>query len=111
MNNDLSEYLQRALQDKRLSQRAFAKYAGVASSTISRIIQGHPVDTETLQKIADYLKVPVENLYRLAGLLVDDVQYSETLKLVEHLFAKLPESDQQEVIDIIKLKIERHGKH
>ena len=84
-------------------------YAGVANSTISRIMNGSPADPETLQKLADYLNLSVESIYRLAGILPETKNHSrEELKsVIEHLFGKLSPNDQAEILDIIRMKIER----
>ena len=48
------------------SERSFATQAGISPRTLGRILRGEKVDPEPLQKIADALSVPVENLYRLS---------------------------------------------
>lgn len=104
----LAEYLNREMRERRLSQHALAQGAGVATSTINRILAGKPADPETLQGIALYLKIPPEYLYRLAGMLPQEEELRhEVVQLIEHLFAKLPQSDQEEILDIIRIKVER----
>jgi len=99
------------MAERRLSQRAFALYIGVSHSTISRILDGKPAEPETLRKIAEYLRIPAGELFQLAGLMSDDDRRREGAKsLIEDLLARLPESDQQEVIDIIRMKLERRNK-
>lgn len=111
VTNELVNYLQGVMDERHLSQRAFALYAKVASSTISRIMRGLPADHDTLAKLADYLDLPIDSLYRMAGILPpEDNQRTAAIRLIEHLFKQLPEDDQAEIIEIARLKIERRNK-
>jgi len=104
----LRDYLRSVLKERRLSNNALAKYASIAEGTVRRILAGKKPDPETLQKLAAFLNVPVDMLYRMSGILPDETKRSESIRLIEHLFEKLPESDQAEIIDIIRLKLERN---
>lgn len=105
---ELVKYLAATMADRHLSQRGLATYSGVAPSTISRIMRGLPADAETYQKLADYLKLPLDSIYRMAGIFpAEDSQREGVIRVVEHLMQKLPESDQEEVLEIIRLKISR----
>jgi transcriptional regulator with XRE-family HTH domain len=107
----LADYLTKQIRDRNLSVRAFALYVGVSHTAVGKILDGRIPDRKTFQKLADYLGEPVENLYRLAGVLPPDAnKRDELIRLIEHLFPKLPEGDQQEIIEIIRMKVERHGK-
>lgn len=115
MGNELSElakYLIGVMKERNLSVRAFAAQAKVAHGTIQNILAGKPVDHRTLQKLADYLSVPVDTLYRLAGILPTEEEHrEETIRVIEYLMAKLPESDRQEILEIVRMKISRQEKH
>jgi len=107
----LADYLTKAMQERNLSIRAFAMYTGLAHSTIRQILDGKTPDHKTLQKIADYLVVPVETLYRLAGILPKEEEHrQEIIRVIEHLMARLPESDQQEVLQIVRMKVDRQNR-
>jgi transcriptional regulator with XRE-family HTH domain len=104
----LVAYLDDILDEKRLSQRALALYAGVASSTISRIMSGGEPDPGTLIKIADYLNVPVKTLFQKAGWLRDeetDIK-SELLDEIEYLMRLLPEESQRRIRDQARLEFQ-----
>jgi transcriptional regulator with XRE-family HTH domain len=104
----LVAYLDDILEEKRLSQRALAMYAGVASSTISRIMSGGEPDPATLIKLADYLNVPVKTLFQKAGWLREEEAgiKSELLAEIEHLMRMLPEESQRRIRDQARLEFQ-----
>lgn len=109
---ELAHYLNQVLTERNLSIRAFATYANMAHATVRRILAGEQVDASTLQKLADYLGLPTETVYRMAGMLPPEENLrQELIRLIEHLMAKLPESDQQEIVEIIRMKIARQEKN
>jgi transcriptional regulator with XRE-family HTH domain len=108
---ELIRYLDSYMAEHHLSQRALATQSGVASSTISRMMRGLPADAETYQKLADYLSLPLDSIYRMAGIFpAEESQREGIIRVIEHLAARLPESDQQEILAIIRMKIERQKK-
>jgi len=110
--SELALYLKRVLKDRGLSIRAFATYAGIAHTTLRRALLGGIPEHETLKKIAQYLRIPAEDLYSMAGLLnpEDRKWRNEATRVIEDLYSKLSESDQREIIDIIHMKLDRQSK-
>ena len=108
---DLAKYLAGKLDERNLSVRAFAMYAKLSHTTIREILDGRIPDHKTLNKLASYLGEPIETLYRLATILPPDTgKRAEVIRLIELLFEKLPASDQQEIVDIVRMKVERREK-
>ena len=108
---ELSQYLNQVLQERNLSIRAFATYANLAHATVRRILAGEQVDAATLNKIADYLKLPVDTVYRMAGVLPqEEERKQDIIRVIDHLVARLPESDQEEILQIIRMKVDRQQK-
>jgi transcriptional regulator with XRE-family HTH domain len=56
----LGEMLRARRRQKRLSLRDLADQTGVSFNTLSRVERGHVPDLRNLQRIADWLEVPVE---------------------------------------------------
>lgn len=111
----LGEYLRSVLKERRLSQRSLALHIGVSNSTVNRLIKGKPADHETLRKLSEYLSIPLEDLYRMAGMLPPEPERNERQELIElilYLLGRLPEKDQAEIVtlivDIVRSKVERH---
>ena len=108
---ELIKYLDNHMAERHLSQRALAMYSGVASSTVSRMMRGLPADAETYQKLADYLGLPLDTIYRMAGIFPNEESQREgIIRVIEHLVARLPESDQQEILEIVRMKVSRREK-
>ncbi len=64
----LGRWLRRELQRRELTQHAAAVYAGVASATLSEILnKGYVPKVETLFRLADYFETPRLEVLRLAG--------------------------------------------
>jgi transcriptional regulator with XRE-family HTH domain len=109
--SNLAEYLNNILKERNLSVRAFAAYAKLAHTTVRHILDGRTPDHTTFQKLSTYLGLPIDTLYRMAGILPpEEGQRQEVIRVIEHLMAKLPDSDQQEILEIIRMKIARQDK-
>jgi transcriptional regulator with XRE-family HTH domain len=100
----LGEYIKERLGER--SVRALAHYAGIGVATASKLINDKTSpDPDTLKKVAEYLDVPVENLYRLAGYL-DENKPARNLVIdeVEYLMRDLPEESQKKILDQVRLE-------
>ena len=65
---------------------------------------GEKIDPEPLQKIADMLSIPVENLYRLAGYLPAEEAQTQVLREIESLLRQLPEADQRRILEVVRVE-------
>ena len=64
----LGRWLRRELDRNGLTQNEAAVYAGVASATLSEILnKGHVPKVETLFRLADYFETPRVEVLRVAG--------------------------------------------
>ena len=64
----LGRWLRRELNRNGLTQNEAAVYAGVASATLSEILnKGHVPKVETLFRLADYFRTPRVEVLRVAG--------------------------------------------
>ena len=105
----LARYLRQEIEDRQFrSERAFAARAGISPRTLGRILRGEKVDPEPLQKIADALNTPVENLYRLAGYLPPAEAQDQVLSEIESLLRQLPEADQRRILEVVRVEHKFH---
>lgn len=69
METTFPEWLAAELQTRKMSQVELAKKSGVTPAQISRILSGQRgAESKTLYSIAVALKVPPEEVYRVAGI-------------------------------------------
>ncbi len=82
---------------------------------MSRILSGERKPTpETLQAFARALKLPIETIYRAAGLLPPADKIDEKIRNIEHSVAGLSEDDQRDVLEYVRMKVrlaEERGKY
>lgn len=105
----LARYIHNLIEERQFpSERAFALHTGVSPRTVGRILSGEKVDPESLQKIAEALNIPVENLYRMAGYLPPEEASAVVLREVEHLLRQLPEASQRRILDMVRVEHKHH---
>lgn len=99
----LGEYIRERLEGRSL--RALATYAGISIGTASNLINDRIDEPapSTLLKVADYLDVPVQVLYRLVGYLPEDADV-DSLPVIEatRLMRQLPSDNQSEILEIVR---------
>lgn len=62
MSTNLSDLVRRKMEADHLSLRAAGIEAGVAHTTIGRVLKEESVDLLTLEKVCDWLSVPVTSI-------------------------------------------------
>jgi transcriptional regulator with XRE-family HTH domain len=68
MTDELRDWLEAQLKERRLSQNALAKETGIGVATVNNIVKyGHTPGAGILNKLAEYFNVQPEFVYRLAG--------------------------------------------
>lgn len=63
---ELSDRIQEEI-DKGISVRGIARKAGMSDNTVRRARDGYELDRSTLEKFAEYFRLPIEDVYRMAG--------------------------------------------
>lgn len=109
MENALADYLRSTMEELHYtSERSFANYLNVSYSTVNRILKGEKADPIILERIAEALHVPVENLYRLSGYLPAEDMKTQVLREIEHLLKEMPEADQRRILELVRVEY-RHA--
>lgn len=62
MSDTLKGLLKLKMERKNLSLRQAGNLAGVAHTTIDRVLKGETVDLETVKKICDWIGIPVSSV-------------------------------------------------
>ena len=85
MSTKLSELVQRKMEQEHLSLRAAGAQADISHTTIDRIIKDDTVDLGTLEKVCDWLGVPVTTV-------LDAGKYSnDVIEQIANAIALCPE--------------------
>ena len=104
MPSELSERLNEEIENGK-TIRALAREIDIAPNTLIRVLDSKKVDNETLDKIAKYLMLPPDNIYRMAEVLPPDPDKDRVVRLAMHLFDKLPEDRQQRLLAQLELEV------
>jgi len=99
----LSDRLQREIDEGR-SLREIGRKAGMSATTVRKALLGKEIDRSTIDKLAGYLNLPQEEIYRMAEILPP--MYSSEGRLSRdwllsklwEVISSLPESAQLQVM-------------
>jgi transcriptional regulator with XRE-family HTH domain len=107
----LGEYIREKLEGR--SIRALATYANISVGTASNLVNDR-IDNpapDTLMKVAEYLNIPVENLFRRAGYLPEtETAKPDIILEIDRLLGDLPDPQQREIFEIVKAIHRLHTK-
>jgi transcriptional regulator with XRE-family HTH domain len=92
VNKQFSEWLFSKMQEKRWSQADLARASGLTRQAISHYLgdRSRSPDKDALQHIARALKVPIETVYRAAGVLPQEAQDDPWVDEMAHKLSLLP---------------------
>lgn len=103
--SNFPEWLKKELESRGLSQSELARSAGVTRAAINGILTGaRGPGTDLCNGIARALKIPPEEVYRAAGLLPPAPKENPIVKQITYLTSNLPEAEQQDILEFIKLR-------
>lgn len=113
MDTAFSEWLNEEMNKRGWSQSDLARAAGISRQAVSDYInQKRTTPTpEALTAIAHGLKIPIETAFRAAGLLPTPPEWNPTQAEWEDIFGKLSLEDQEELLQIARLKLDRKRPH
>ena len=105
---NFSDWLNSEMMRLGWSQADLARASGLTTAAISRYINGgRSIGPDAANAIAKALNVPVETVFRAAGLLPPEREAVHGMAELREVYSLLPESDRQELLEIARLKLER----
>ena len=105
------EWLKRELEERKLSQYALAKMIGVTPTHINHIINHRrKPSAEMLKAISRGLKLPVEEVYRRAGILSPVSENTKQKEELIYLFDQFPDNEKSDLITYMQIKLTMLGK-
>ncbi len=106
MDNDFVNWLKSRMRERNLSQAGLARASGLNKQSIHYYLtqSAKPPRAHALAKIAYALKLPVEEVYRAAGIPLQPPDISEIIEEVVYEMEDMPKQDQQEVLAFVRMK-------
>lgn len=100
---EFAEWLQEELDKRDWRQADLARYGGIATSMLSRVMTGErSPGPDTCVSIARAFRMPPEDVFRKAGLLPLQQNETETQREMRFLFDQLDEQAQATVIAMLR---------
>jgi transcriptional regulator with XRE-family HTH domain len=103
-----NDWLLQRLKESDWSQADLARSSGLTTAAISKYMSGRIPDEAALRKIAKAFRIPLETVFRAAGILPPEAASDVIVDEITHIARQLPSSDVQELIEIARLKLTRH---
>lgn len=106
-SKEFVNWINKEIEERGWSLREAARRAGISHTIISNAMSGDQPSFETCIALAKALDYPVVMVLSLAKLI--DVADIKSLQLEEwvYLFEKLPLEDQEELIEIARIKLKK----
>lgn len=104
--NNFAVWLMEEMKVRDWTQADLARSTGLTRQAISYFFSGKskaPND-DSLHRIAHAFKLPVEQVYRAAGIIPKPPETNETIEQILHETQDLSDQDQQEVLAFIRMK-------
>lgn len=101
------EWLNNQMQIQGWGIRETARKANISHTSISMILGGGQPSFDTCVALAHAFGVSIIQTLVMAGLLTPPPEYSPTRAQWDDVFEKLPADDQQELLEIARLKLTR----
>ena len=107
------EWLMKEMDKREWSQADLARYADLNRAVINKLLNGHSATPRpaTLEAIARAFKVPVEKVYRVAGLLPEVPENEGVIEEALHHLSQIQDPKRKSaVISVIKALAEEEKK-
>ncbi len=106
MNTKFVSWLTAQLQEREWSQAELARRSGLHKQSVHYYLtqSAKPPHPHALAKIASALGLPVEEVYRVAGVLSSPPEINETIEETLYEMQEMSDEDQQEVLAFVRMK-------
>jgi len=105
VNNVFRDWLLLTLEEKGWSQSTLARAAGVSPAAISDALSGRRgVGKSLATKIARALRLPPEEVFRIAGILPPSITKTELIDRIINEINDLPPEEKSDVIEYIQMR-------
>lgn len=112
---DFALWLLELMSERKLKAADLSRMTSVDPAVISRLLSAERgPKPRTLEAIATGLDLPVDAVYRAAGMLPPESPENELINQIVHLTEQLPEREQEDILEFVKLRrrlAQERGKH
>jgi transcriptional regulator with XRE-family HTH domain len=107
--NEFVEWVQYLLDTHGLKQADIARNQNITTAAVSKMMnrQARP-GFEMCAAISATFNLPLEEVYRQAGLLPTKPNTGILEERAAYIFKQLPEEDQQEILDYLDYRLKKH---
>lgn len=103
---DLVTYLSRVMDERDLSPADITKRGGLSPSQVSKVLNREsPAGEKAIKSFAKALNLPVDDLYRRAGILPLKPNDDETVSEIVHIYHLLNENNKDDLLDYAKNRL------
>jgi len=107
MRNDFGNWLKLEREKRDLTQADLARLASVNRAVINKIETGTNPTPETLRSIGKGLKIPLENIFRAAGILPEVSKSSSQKDDLLYLYDQLKKEGQEDLVTYARFLLEK----
>jgi len=108
-------WLKREIAARDWSQAEFARQTKLSPAQVTRLLNGERgVGENGLIAIAHAFKLPLETVFRAAGILPPQAPEDELMNEIMHLAGDLPAQDKQDILEYVRMRnrlAEERGKN
>lgn len=108
-NPKFTEWLLSEMEKREWSQSYLADRLGLTRAAISNIVNNvNMPSNDTCEKLAQVLRLPVEEVYRRAGLLPPKSPHEEQIERIYYKLSTLEDDDRKQVEEYIEFMLQRN---
>ena len=106
MSGEFSEWLFQAMLERDITQAELAARAGLSQASISLILsKKRNVGADSCERIARVLNLPIDDVYRRAGLLPAIALIDERDREISEISSKLTSDNKDELLEQARLRL------
>lgn len=106
MDTNFTNWLLDELKKRDWSQSDLSKRSGISQGAISKVINGQRnPGMDFCEGLSKALKLPVEIIYKAAGLIPKGSESTAQKEELSHLFSQLPEREKKDLLTYIRFKL------
>ena len=112
---DFVDWIENKLLVTNMSRADLARSSGITTAQITRVLNREQGPGKVfLSGVARAFKIPIESVYRAAGLIPLASPNDEIIEEIKYIMEQLPSDERQDILEYIRLRLrlaEERGEH